>query len=402
MWEGDHGRDFSLEKETVVCVNCFGDYAIKKFIKENDTKLPCSYCEVRGEYSCHLETVLHHMVSGINTEWGDPSNEGAYYESREGGFGVPLYNIIDILDFKISNDTLLNEICSAFADIQYCKKSPYSLAEHEILNYGWENFSKLIKNETRYIFLDTKSQPYYEHHSEEIHPVEILDELARIAKASKLIQSIGKGTPIYRTRIVDLNTNLTTASDLGSPPEHLTISNRMSPAGISMFYGAFSSKISILETCNPPLPKNKKAIVAIFYPTRDLAVLDLSKSPSIPSIFDSERREERTDKRFLAEFINDFTKPIEKNDKSHVEYVPTQVVTEYFRHIFQTDNGAKLDGIMYESSKSLENLSTFENSAIVLFANNEQCVDSEQDINAKSKYSKEKVLILDRYEAKNY
>ena len=35
----------------------------------------------------------------------------------------------------------------------------------------------------------------------------------------------------------------------------------------------------------------------------------------------------------------------------HVDYVPTQVVTEWFRHVFQTEDGAHVDGVIYPSAR---------------------------------------------------
>ena len=44
----------------------------------------------------------------------------------------------------------------------------------------------------------------------------------------------------------------------------------------------------------------------------------------------------------MNNFIDDFTKPIERSDRAHAEYVPTQVVTGYFRHVYRTGGGAQL------------------------------------------------------------
>ena len=52
----------------------------------------------------------------------------------------------------------------------------------------------------------------------------------------------------------------------------------------------------------------------------------------------------------MNNFIDDFTKPIERSDRAHAEYVPTQVVTEYFRHVYRTGGGAQLDGIISSAS----------------------------------------------------
>jgi hypothetical protein len=54
-------------------------------------------------------------------------------------------------------------------------------------------------------------------------------------------------------------------------------------------------------------------------------------SPScrpFPSLFDEQRRHLRAGLSFLHDFAADLAKPIEKDGREHIEYVPTQIVTE--------------------------------------------------------------------------
>ena len=44
------------------------------------------------------------------------------------------------------------------------------------------------------------------------------------------------------------------------------------------------------------------------------------------------------------------TRPIAKDGSEHIEYVPSQVVSEYFALIFHLQDGKRLDGIKYTSS----------------------------------------------------
>jgi hypothetical protein len=50
----------------------------------------------------------------------------------------------------------------------------------------------------------------------------------------------------------------------------------------------------------------------------------------------------------------------------HVDYVPTQIVTEYFRHRFRLSGGGSLDGIKYRSSRTGQ-------PACVLFFDSDDC-----------------------------
>jgi hypothetical protein len=71
----------------------------------------------------------------------------------------------------------------------------------------------------------------------------------------------------------------------------------------------------------------------------------------------------------MRDFVEDFTKPIERSDRAHADYVPTQVVTEYFRHVYRTDDNHQIDGMIYPSSKTGDK-------AIVIFTDSSGCIDS--------------------------
>ncbi|MEZ8193165.1 RES family NAD+ phosphorylase [Vibrio sp. 1F279] len=77
---------------------------------------------------------------------------------------------------------------------------------------------------------------------------------------------------------------------------------------------------------------------------------------------------------------------MDREDRAHIDYVPTQIVTEYFKLIFKYENELSFDGIIYPSSKSKGK------KAIVLFANSENCVDKSELEN------KNALLVLDNVE----
>ncbi|WP_315264419.1 RES family NAD+ phosphorylase, partial [Tannerella forsythia] len=46
------------------------------------------------------------------------------------------------------------------------------------------------------------------------------------------------------------------------------------------------------------------------------------------------------------------SKDIKHDNKIHIEYVPTQIMTEYFRYVFTEISDIKIDGILYPSSQN--------------------------------------------------
>lgn len=53
-----------------------------------------------------------------------------------------------------------------------------------------------------------------------------------------------------------------------------------------------------------------------------------------PSIFDPAGRVQYFGLRFLQQFVGDVTLPVELDGREHIDYVPTQVFTEYVRYAF--------------------------------------------------------------------
>lgn len=373
----------------IVCASCFDDYAIKDLIKFHGKSKECSYCDRDNIIACSLDIVVAHIVESIESEWDDPANAGVGWEG--GWMGASIVSTYELLtgelELEINNDNLLSDINSAILNTDWCKKSPYSLDEHLRLIFSWDAFSDYTKYNSRYFLFKSTNRKFYS--NDEIKPEEILESLGNFINDHNLTKNIDTCVDIFRVRIVDINTFFDTAKDIGSPPkEYCTLANRMSPAGISMFYGAFDLDTSILETYEPERKITKKAIYGVFNPVRPLFLIDLSKISSVPSLFDEDGRYFRDSLRFLNNFVDDFCKPIEREDRAHVDYVPTQIVTEYFRHILILDE--KIDGIIYPSSKNSES------NCIVIFANSDQCVESDGlDIN-------EQILKLNMVSEKNF
>lgn len=202
----------------------------------------------------------------------------------------------------------------------------------------------------------------------------MLDEIANVVvnKLDKfeLIIPISMKTDLIRVRI-DNDTEHKTAAALGTPPaQFANQSNRMSPAGVPMFYGAYDLKTAFSETFDPEIHEGAIASVGTFRPLRQLRILDLANLPNVPSIFDEDEQHLIHPLRFLHSFASDISKPIQRDGREHIDYVPTQIVTEYFRRIFKIDNQC-IDGISYRSSKKGGEI------AFVLFCENEQCIDGD-------------------------
>jgi hypothetical protein len=176
---------------------------------------------------------------------------------------------------------------------------------------------------------------------------------------------------IFRTRIHQNTRSFTNANEMGTVPlEHAKYANRMSPAGIPMFYGAFDPETALLETVDDAdISACKVASTGAFQVIKKMEVLDLTKTFQFPSIFDQNRGHLRSTLIFLRNFKEEISKPIRKNGAEHIEYVPSQIFTEYIRHIYKDQSNNNIEGILYPSTKRTGGV------CCVLFIENQHCCD---------------------------
>jgi hypothetical protein len=198
-------------------------------------------------------------------------------------------------------------------------------------------------------------------------PSEILKRIGESVQETGLITAIPEGSHFFRARRHDENAIYNTARDLGPPPCESACSNRMSPVGIPMFYGASDAETATAET--PGSRGDGIITVGAFDTVKALTVLDLHNMPPFPSLFDRDRRHLRGLHLFLRDFVTDLSRPIVKDGREHIEYVPTQIITEYFRHQFRAADGQRIHGILYPSARREGGL------CCVLFCSQENCTE---------------------------
>lgn len=403
MWKRiDTARDDIPDK--YVCPNCIDDYAVREFIEENAVKEQCSYCSNRSSdpTAAPLEDVIEFVLEGIWTEWDDPASCVGW----EGGWvGAEVIDSDELIRYRVgleySNEEVLQDIINTIRDREWCQRDPYGLRPEETLTFGWHSFCDQVKHHTRYIFFringDESEEQKYLHDLDEIPLSKMLDrisyEMSRLEYDVDIAKSLDIGTKLYRARIHRENVTLNKARDVGTVPrEKAKYSNRMSPAGIPMFYGAFDPETALEETIDRIIEPGKVASIATFRTLQEIRILDLSELPRIPSLFDSERSHTRSSLTFMHGFVTDLSQPVTKDNLEHIDYVPTQVFTEYIRYLYRDIEGNNLLGIVYPSAKKADGKS------IVLFLENEHCCDEYQCTVAKNGEGTITYLLLEKVE----
>lgn len=339
-----------------VCGKCFSDEELEGFVEGIAVSKQCDFCrrKSRKKIAARFEEVSEHIADCIRHYYDDPGNAGMSYESAEGGYQGTTYDTYEIfeqmeLDFpRDGGDQLRDELAWAMPHDLWSENNPYRLSPDAQLQYSWNSFCELIKHKQRYFF----SQVTREEHDEIFSPSQILKLIFSYAKDAGAFVTLKKNTSLYRARYQKPGVKFTKPSELGPPPLDAAIqTNRMSPAGIVMSYVADDIRTALAETARDP----GKFAVAEFVTGRDALILDLTDLPHVPSLFwaipNSYEYDPRPRLLFLRNLSREISQPIARDKVVHIEYVPTQVVTEYLRTNI-TIEGKKVDGIRYHSSRN--------------------------------------------------
>ncbi len=360
--------------EDYICADCVSESALAVWTASSVASNKCSFCGMESDQdiAASFDDFVDRVLQGLDFEWNHPDDEGIMYNSREGGYQAPINDTYEVLyDYEISDDPkVIDALVASIRNDSWVEREFYRGNDTEVLIWGWDRFKDFVKHECRYFFLQSDNSD--NSFGVEIEPSKMLDVISEIIRSnfeqSSLIRTLDTTTEIVRVRIDDKSHS--NAGSIGTPPsEYATQSNRMSPSGVPMFYGALDYETAHAETFEEKTDVGKIISAGIFQPLRDLLVLDLTTIPDTPSVFESDKTKLIHPLRFLHSFAGDISKPIVRDDREHIEYVPTQIATEYFRKVFHLSHGASLDGIAYRSSKHDNGV------ALVIFCENDQCID---------------------------
>lgn len=341
------GQEHLLMTENV-CHKCFENDDLKSFIKKYGKSKSCDYCHSKVK-SHNIGEVVEYIHNCLLREYEDP-NDCMGWDGREGGFqGASTYDSHEVL-YEAGLETNSDEVFDAIAynlPIElWCQRDPYVLSDRDEMVHTWEEFSKLVKYKCRYMFLEHETREQ-EKSLDRILISKILHRLAHSFKTIGLFTTIKKGTILYRARYYgDKYTFELTKEELGPPPIGVPKSSRMSPAGIPMFYATKEESTALDEIS---IEKGSQYAFATFVLKEDLTLIDFTKIPPLPSIFSENKADLRDDIYFLKKFLADFTKKIEKDGREHVEYVPTQIVSEFCKYNVTYKN-QPIKGFIYPSA----------------------------------------------------
>jgi hypothetical protein len=356
-------RGFGGTGDRAVCLDCILDEGLREQVAPHLTEDVCTFCgrEAAGEapIAADSEALMRPVMDAIRF---------FYFRSIDTLFirddVTPRYDSWDVAE-EVCDGAVSGSVLEAIREVitpDEWNEDPSRLPEDVALRYGWNDFRKRVKHETRFVFLSIP-----ERHSDDpdhFTANEILGKLACIIKARQgVLTELPAGHIFYRGRMVDDPESADyNAATLGSPPPIKASANRMSPAGISMFYGCDDIPTVVAEIGSHTT--KRFAVVGAFETTRTLWIINLASLPAVPSVFDLEGRKHYYELLFLHDFARDLSEPVVLDGREHIEYVPTQVVTEYMRWL----PGVVIDGVLFTSAQN-------NGTSCVIFCGPEGCAD---------------------------
>lgn len=337
-----------------ICPDCIENKDLKKYVQDNSDENgqeKCFLCERGGIPLLSLGELLVYIRSCICKNY-QKAIEELYYDSKEGGYQGTQIDAYDLTEKLLGSECqkiqqlVREEVleCGIMGGELWTPINSSSYVQEDLMHYSWERFEQIIRYKYRYTFLALES---YSNEKTEIFtqsPVDTLKMLEDLIKNLDLFCTLSMGSVLYRARASSVP--LTQVQEICSPTANLAKDNRMSPRGIPMFYCSTSEKVAVSEI---KCATNESKYLATFTVLKDLTLLDLTQVPQEYSIF-SEYEERNPGIRFFHSFITEISKPV-GNEENFIEYIPTQILSEYFRYFIRTPQGKPIDGIRYSSSK---------------------------------------------------
>jgi hypothetical protein len=332
-----------------VCPDCIADAALARFVARNAGIERCAFCGDPGPNGLALDALLTYITRCLAGEWDDPARDVSGDGDGDGLFGdlgsLDSGELLAALGEPLANAGVRAAFVEAF-DHRWCRRDRFGLSADDRLRLSWDAFATYLKERSRFLFLRTGRGIGSGRGAHGlIDPAEMLDEVQVAIANSGLVRRLDTGAQLFRARDHDPAKAPATAAELGPPPASAP-ANRMSPAGISMFYAAEDPDTALAELRPKSWPR--AATVGTWVTARELRYLELAEV-TIPSTFDMTARGRRTWLAFLQPFAAEVAKPVQAG-AGEVDYVPTQVFTEYVRDVLLDADGEPLQGIRYRSA----------------------------------------------------
>jgi hypothetical protein len=357
-----------------VCEQCVDESFLAGKVREaSSPEYTCSFCDESP--AAELDVFMEAFMNGVTRRYEDADNEHRY-DSETGEYLGNIFDTDELVweyEHVFANHDLLEAVRDSIVEKTWTDNDFWYYTPSEALSSGWGRFREAVMYESRYVFWLRKDWQDQDYDADGVHPAKVMQSLSDYVEKHDLYRSVEVGEAFWRARTHTDAEVSWGAKDLGTAGrEHAKQANRMSPAGIPMFYGAEDADTAVRESL--VRTSDTHVSVASFQATQRFTVVDLtgSKIPSEPSEFDIERFAERHRILFLRSFVKELTQPI-RESYEQIDYVPTQILTEYLLKVHEPSGERTIDGLMYTSAVTGK-------TCVVLDVPNKRCIDRDDEI----------------------
>jgi hypothetical protein len=348
---------------TAVCPSHVSDLFLRTHIQQNATRLQCHYCtpvaQAPTPIALAFDAFMAALQVGVDLHFQPGSTNGSTAELTPRAVAREILAAAGVTHSGLSEDVA----AGLSGTTTWWRRDHREGSQIEQLSDGWETFKHLVKYEMRYFFASSPTG------SGGMTAERLLEVVSDVGQHTEQVWPVSCPVPLYRARTALSESEAAQwvhAAELGPPPADRAAANRMSPAGISIFYGATDRATAIAEAGSHT--SYRYVVTAEFTPTRPIRLIDLTNIPQPPSIFDPAGRVQYFGLRFLQQFVGDVTLPVELDGREHIDYVPTQVFTEYVRYAFPEH----VEVLMFPSTQGPGN-------NVVVFVGPDACADAEAE-----------------------
>jgi RES domain/HEPN/RES N-terminal domain 1 len=362
-----------------VCAECVGDPALREMVESEADEDECSFCGRTGRHiALEATDVLQRIGSQLMIEWSRSESVLFLDSESDSGYAGPDHDIREVLaaeDAEFGSESFEEFVVDAFLETQFTPTGIYATTPGEALQFGWEDLVETVKHRRRFFFVLAPNDRSGDGSGVPVpRGGELLGELDRLIREHGLLCDLPASEHLFRVRVHSVRKRYETAKDLGAPPPDRASQSRMSPAGIPMLYATTDAATAIAETLESRRTARKGMTLATFRPTETMRIVDFSRLPEIPSVFDpaEDTPRVRHELGFLYGMRRDIGRPVTLDGREHIDYVPTQVVCEYLRDQLPSEIGEPVHGLAWESTRRAGSLN------YVFFLDQERCVEVDE------------------------
>ena len=347
-----------------VCYECIGDQFLAAEVKGQATSGRCFHCGALQE-TIALRDLAHRVHEALHEHFRltleYPDEPYEYLMDREGLWerrGDPVELVIGQLAWiEPEIATPIVELLSSqysYRAVKEGEEDPYGAeAMYEAkspdassFRYTWRQFKQHIGSRSRFFSEIVEEMLGFIFGNLHAHIANDDTPVVREFKPGDETLAIWRGRRTQSTGDVKrIFMNLT--QEMGPPPSRFAKAGRMNAEGIPVFYGATDRNTCVSEV---RAAVGGQVVLGRFELLRPISLLDLDALASVyaqGSCFDPDYAEQEARAEFFRQLVAEISQPVMPQDESQ-EYIPTQVVAEYFAHRVEP----RIDGIIFRSSQT--------------------------------------------------